>query len=195
MGFTFEDSTHTYRLDGRVIPSVSKIMEPLSSAVYGGVNPSVLASAAYRGTVIHEAIENYITFGEEVIDREYAGYFDAFRDWHDKYSPKAILIEERMYHPMLFYAGTLDLVCQIGEDLCLVDYKSSSKAIDKNYRVQLEAYRKMLEYKGYYITKKMVLHLKNIGKYEEHIYPVQDAEAWRVFGSLLNIYSYANNGK
>ena len=34
MGLEFEEGTHTYRLDGQELPSVSKIMEPLTKAAY-----------------------------------------------------------------------------------------------------------------------------------------------------------------
>ena len=33
-GLEFDDATHTYRLDGLVIPSVSAILGPLSKAKY-----------------------------------------------------------------------------------------------------------------------------------------------------------------
>ena len=35
-GLEFDDPTHTYRLDGLIIPSVSAILGPLSKAKYSG---------------------------------------------------------------------------------------------------------------------------------------------------------------
>ncbi len=35
-GLEFDDATHTYRIDGLVIPSVSAILGPLSKAKYAG---------------------------------------------------------------------------------------------------------------------------------------------------------------
>lgn len=60
---TFEDSTHTYRLNGIVIPSVSTLMEPLTAAKYKGISEATLDRAADKGTSVHNAIENYIKFG------------------------------------------------------------------------------------------------------------------------------------
>lgn len=187
---TFEAGSHTYRLDGKEIPSVSKILEPLSRAAYGDVNPVVLNMAASRGTDIHQAIEDYNLFGEYSVSDEYEGYMDAYLKWYSLRNPEVIKTEIRVYHSVLLYAGTADLICKIGEDICLVDYKTSSKVQDKIYRVQLEAYRQALERFGVSITRKMVLHLKNDGSFEEVLYPVSDMEAWRVFGSLKTIYDY-----
>ena len=191
MGLTFEERTHTYRLDGRVLPSVSQLLEPLSGAEYSNIPASVLSAAADRGTEIHRAIENYIIFGEENIAGGYINYLEAFEDWFYKNKPEVICTERQMYHPVLLYAGTPDLICRTGDDVCLVDYKSSSKVIDKVYRVQMEAYRQMIERNmDVFITKKILLHLKNSGNYEEILYPAVDTEAWRVFGALRTIYAY-----
>lgn len=187
---TFEAVTHTYRLDGKEIPSVSKILEPLSRLAYGDVNQYVLNMAAARGTDVHEAIEDYNLFGEYRISDEYEGYMQAYLKWYSLRNPEVIKTEVRIYHSLLMYAGTADLICRSGEDICLVDYKTSSKVLDKIYRVQLEAYRQALERFGFSITRKLVLHLKNDGSFEEVLYPVSDMEAWRVFGSLKTIYDY-----
>ena len=188
-GLTFEEGSHIYRLDGKEIPSVSKILSPLSKSAYDAIPMSVLNAAADRGTAVHEAIENFSLFGEECIYEEFKGYFDSYKDWFDKNNPEIMLSESKGYHPVMLYAGTIDCVCKIGDDVCLVDYKTSSRVLDKNYRIQLEAYRQILHIDGIEITKKMVLHLTPSG-WSEHLYKVNDAEAWRVFGALKCIYDY-----
>ena len=45
-GLEFDDRTHTYTLDGLVIPSVSAIMEPLSRVKYRGISERTLDRAA-----------------------------------------------------------------------------------------------------------------------------------------------------
>ena len=45
---TFEEGTHTYKLNGIEIPSVTTLMQPLSRKVYGDTDPDVLARAAAR---------------------------------------------------------------------------------------------------------------------------------------------------
>ena len=39
---TFDEATHLYRLRGAELPSVTTVMKPLSSEVYGGVDEWVM---------------------------------------------------------------------------------------------------------------------------------------------------------
>ena len=55
---TFDEATHLYRLNGAELPSVTTVMKPLSTEVYGGVDEWVMERAAGRGTAVHNAIEN-----------------------------------------------------------------------------------------------------------------------------------------
>ena len=63
----FCEKTHTYTVNGFVVPSVSEIMKPLSAAHYGGIDTDTLNKAANRGTIVHAAVENYLLFGIEDI--------------------------------------------------------------------------------------------------------------------------------
>lgn len=49
---TFDEATHLYRLRGAELPSVTTVMKPLSSEVYGGVDEWVMERAAGRGTAV-----------------------------------------------------------------------------------------------------------------------------------------------
>lgn len=71
---TFDDRRHIYRLKGIELPSVTQVMKPLSDETYRSVEPRVLNRAADKGTAVHNAIENYISFGIEDIDPEFSGY-------------------------------------------------------------------------------------------------------------------------
>lgn len=51
----FVDKTHTYSVNGIVIPSVSRVMEPLIEEKYRGIGKSTLDSAASKGTSVHNA--------------------------------------------------------------------------------------------------------------------------------------------
>ena len=39
---TFDEASHIYRLNGDIIPSVSKLMEPLKDQCYGGIRRRAL---------------------------------------------------------------------------------------------------------------------------------------------------------
>ena len=187
---TFEDMSHTYLLNGSEIPSVTTVMKPLSDFEYGGVDERTLEKAANRGTAVHNAIENWLKFGFDDLDPEYHGYMDGFLNWWNLRKPKLIASEVRTYHRLLNYAGTVDLVAEIDGEINLIDFKTTSRLIEKNCKVQLEAYSKAMESHGIDIQKKRILHLSHDGKWQEPEYPAKDAEAWRVFGSLKCIYDY-----
>lgn len=187
---SFDETTHIYRLDGVEIPSVSKLMEPLSQHEYGAINPAVLEAAAHRGTAVHNAIENYMKFGLLDISEDYQGYIDGFLAWWDLHHPEVIGSEVRTYHPLMRYGGTVDLIAKIDGDITLIDFKTTSRLVTKNCRVQLEAYSQALRVHGIDIQKKRILHLEKDGKWSEPEFQVKDIEAWKVFGALKCVYDY-----
>ena len=186
----FEDSTHTYRLDGIEIPSVSAIMGPLSAAKYRGISESTLDRAADRGTAVHNAIENYIKFEIDDVPPEHRGYFDAYLDWWNETKPEVVGSEVRVYHKIMRYGGTVDMLVYIGGKLTLVDIKTTAALSDMTCGVQLEAYSQCLKSLGITIERKVILHLKKDGKYAVREYPANDATRWKVFGALKCVYDY-----
>lgn len=189
----FSDERHEYRVNGIKIPAVSAILEPLSSANYGTVSRSVLNRAAEKGTAVHNAIENWIKFGIEDIDPAWQGYFDAFLQWWAENVPEPLGSEVRIYHRLLMYAGTCDLIAVIDGKTVLVDYKTSAQVSAMVYGVQLEAYAQALEQLGVRIDRKLILHLKKDGTFAEHEFPAKDVERWRVFGCLKQVYDYIHS--
>ena len=107
-GLEFDDATHTYRLDGLVIPSVSAILGPLSKAKYAGISERTMDRAADKGTAVHNSIENWIKFEIEDIPPEHIGYFNAFRAWWDEFRPEVVGSEVRICHRLMRYGGTAD---------------------------------------------------------------------------------------
>lgn len=84
----------------------------------------------------------------EDITPKYAGYFRAFLSWWKTRKPEPLATERRVYHKVLLYAGTVDLICEIKGRLTLVDYKSSASVNSKLCGVQLEGYDRALESHG-----------------------------------------------
>jgi hypothetical protein len=197
---TFMESGHIYRLNKIVIPSVSAIMRPLITAVYSTVSEETLNRAANRGQQIHSAIERFLVDGVDYdIAPEYGKYFEAFKHWYYHAAPgttKSIEVygvECRIYHRVMRYAGTVDLLCNINGKLHLIDFKSSSKIENMLVRVQMSAYAKAFESHGIKVDKKQVVHLKKDGAVSVVDLPLVDTESWDVFGSLLNVYSFLKN--
>lgn len=189
-GLTFESDTHTYRLNSQIIPSVSAIMAPLSTERYKGINEATLNEAANKGTAVHNSIENWLEFGIDDIPPEHEGYFNGFRQWKAENLVYPVGTEVRAYHKLLRYGGTIDLLCYIGDELNLIDYKTTYAVSDMLCGVQLEAYSQILLSHGIKVDRKKILHLKKDGTFKVIEYPVADAERWRVFGSLKCVYDY-----
>lgn len=189
-GLEFEEQSHTYRLNGIVIPSVTTIMGPLNEEKYRGISESTLSNAADKGTAVHNSIENWIDFGFDDIPPEHRGYFDGFLDWWKKNEPTVIGTEIKGYHKTLRYGGTIDLLCIIKDEITLVDYKTTYAVSDMTFGVQLEGYAQILSSHGLKVQKKKILHLHSDRRYDEIEYPANDAERWRVFGSLKCVYDY-----
>lgn len=187
---TFEEKGHTYRIGEKILPSVSKVMEPLSMMYYGPVDSDVLNRAAERGTAIHQAIENYIKYGIEDIPSEYRGYFDAFKLWMKEMNPIILGTECKTYHKILQYAGTCDLPCIINGKTVCVDFKSSATINSMLTGVQLEAYSKAYKSHGFDFDEKAIVHLKKDGKYTHKTYKKNDVESWTVFGALITVNNH-----
>lgn len=186
----FDEASHTYKLNGVKIPCVSDIMEPLKNAHYSGISEVTLKKAAERGTILHNAIENWIKFGIEDVPQEYEGYFKCFLDFMKEKNPKILGSEVRMYHKLLKYSGTADLIADINGEITLIDYKSTSVISDMNCSVQLEAYAQALASHGIRIARKGILPLRKDGKSQIVEYPAKDARSWNVFAALKTVYDY-----
>lgn len=186
----FDEVPHVYTLNGTPIPSVTKIMEPLSNAEYGRIDSRTLDRAADRGTTVHNAIENWLKFGIEDEDPECLGYLKAFTAWWEEKKPDLVGSEIKTYHKLLKYAGTIDMLAYIDGELTLIDFKTTYRLIEKNCGVQLEAYSQALASHGVQVDKKMILHLKKDGKWDDIQFPAKDPKRWLVFGSLKNVYDY-----
>ena len=66
-GFTLEyiDDTHTYLVDGIIVPSITQLIKMKFKNKYDAVPKEVLKKAADKGTAMHLAIELYEKEGNE----------------------------------------------------------------------------------------------------------------------------------
>lgn len=192
---TFTESNHQYKLNEFIIPSVSEIMKPLSSAHYEKIDEETLNKAAERGTAVHEAVESYLLFGVEDINPCWQGYFNGFKEWIDSNDVVPVATEYRIYHKALAYAGTADCPCYVNGKLTIVDWKTTSVISKMLTRVQLEAYAKAFESHGIKFEQKIIVQATKDGKFREVVYGANDIESWKVFGELLDIHRYIKNNK
>lgn len=189
---TFDEASHIYRLNGDIIPSVSKLMEPLKDQCYGGISKRTLENAANKGSSVHNSIENWIKFGIDDIPSEHRGYFNGFMEWWKQYKPRVFGSEVRIYHKLMRYGGTIDLLCEIGGLLELIDFKTTYSLLEMACGVQLEAYSQALISHGITPQRKHILHLKKDGKWAFREFPAKDPARCRVVGALKCLYDYEN---
>lgn len=192
---TFEEASHTYRLDGLIIPSVTTVMKPLSEAYYGGIDAKVLGKAANRGSAVHSAIDIYAKFGVIDIEPELEGYFEAFLAWYKDYEVKPYATETKTYNRALLYAGTVDMSCSERGVDTMADFKTTASYSPMLCGVQLEAYERAQESHGIKYQNRAIIQLKKDGTYRRHTDFPPRVECWKVFNSLLNVSGFITKYK
>ncbi len=139
--------------------------------------------AADIGTSVHKYAERFLIDGDETPDPEdpaaHAGA-TAFREWFSQHKIQPISIERIIYSKRYFYAGTCDFYGYIDDELCVLDFKTSSN-IYPEMPLQLAAYaRALTEELGVTINTGYIVRLdKNKGT--PHSYKID----------LLDIYDQA----
>ena len=135
----YDDETHTYLVNGVIVPSVTQVMQVKFGNKYEGIRSEVLNRAAERGTAIHKAIENYCK-GMDDGSKEVHNFnflMNYYKIKPVKNEVPIILMVDNQ--PVI--AGRLDLVLQENDALCLADIKTTSQ-LDKEYLAyQLNLYR------------------------------------------------------
>jgi len=117
---TFDPATHTYRLYGRVIPSVTQVLDDLL--------PGWHADEWYlqRGTAVHACAAMIAQGIEFESDPAISGQVAACRQWFADVRPLVNYVERRVCSARHGYAGTLDMLAGIGAHLVVIDWKASA---------------------------------------------------------------------
>ena len=136
--FLFDEATHTYTLDGVVIPSVTEICAPITSGKYPPVG--VVQQAAARGTRVHELCALYdMDALPDEIEAELVGYVKPWAAFCRDYKPVWKHIELPLYgeiDPGQPFAGTLDRIGEIDGFTRVVDIKTAA-SLDRPAKVAL----------------------------------------------------------
>ena len=160
------DDTHTYLVDGIIVPSITQILKIKFKNKYDRVNEKVLNRASEKGTQVHEAIEKLCKTGEVEDLKEVKNFMFLKKQY------KFNTLDNEV--PIILFkddipvgAGRLDLVLEEKDKLGLGDIKRTS-VLDKEYLAyQLNLYR--LGYQQCYdkeITFLKGLHLReDVRKY------------------------------
>ncbi|HUS88024.1 MAG TPA: PD-(D/E)XK nuclease family protein [Desulfosporosinus sp.] len=179
--FTFDQTSHVYKLDGKILPSVTQILKKAGLTTdFSMVNPEVLENKRQIGIDVHE-LTQLIDMGVEV---EQVGYALSYMQFKKDTGFVPVEIELAVYSKLHGYAGTVDRVGLIKDKLSIVDLKTSA-TLDMLYMgPQTAAYEILYrEWSGYKKTMpRYILQLKPDGY---KLVPCKDKED-------TNIFLYAN---
>lgn len=144
--FTFDERFHVYRLNGEIIPSVTKIICTVAGRDLSHIPPEILKKATERGTAIHKEIETGVIQSVEA-------------KWIEQNIVRASCkFEQQFYHTIddFTYAGTADIVASD----TLFDIKTQKEADILSWALQLNLY-------NLFFKKKLlkVLHTPNTGNF------------------------------
>ena len=175
----YDDETHTYTYDNTVLKSVTEIASEICN-----INKRFFsAKAAADGTDIHSELARYYdpadVFCYEDFTMEKSKLMSTFLQ------PQPTFMTEVIVHNQdLNYAGTIDLVSIVGNDVKLiVDFKSGT--VSRKYcTVQLSLYKLALESIGYNCDDVTCLVISPKG--QTKIHPVSWEDAWNMAPSILD---------
>lgn len=134
------DETHTYLVDGVIVPSITQILKVKFGNKYNGVSKAVLNNAAKKGTEVHEVIENYCKTGEVKDLQEVKNFIFLQKQYKFRVRKNEV--------PVILFkgdkpigAGRFDLELEISNSVGGGDIKRTA-TLDKEYLAyQLNIYR------------------------------------------------------
>ena len=125
---TFIEESHTYLLNGVIVPSVSDILHFIFPDKYKGVSEITLSNKARYGTIVHEYIEKFengkldnlpdLDIYQQMSIKQYMR-IKAKKDID-------VLEQEKMIHFEDKYAGRFDMIANIKGKRSLCDIKTTA---------------------------------------------------------------------
>ena len=113
---TFDEEWHTYRVNGKIVPSVTRLLDDGS---YANVDQEILKRACERGTLIHKEIEMYLKHTEK-------GFTDEFQEFLYIYTTE----QEKFLEKAIFDIKTYAVASKKNREKCLKQEKMYAEAIE-----------------------------------------------------------------
>ena len=132
----YDDEWHTYRLNGKIIPSVTQLLD---DGEYDNVDKDLLKYASDKGKIVHKEIEIYLKTGN-------FGFSSEFYEFLNIYSTN----EELFNSTAIFDFKTYSVATSMNRFKCYQQVKMYAEAVK---------YLTGEEIKGYYLV-----HLPHNGK-------------------------------
>ncbi|MDE2469356.1 MAG: hypothetical protein KGL35_11580 [Bradyrhizobium sp.] len=186
-GLQFEEATHTYRLNGRKLPSVTAVIrDVLAPNEYANVPAHILKHAADRGKAVERMIELDLhdELDEDSLAPELLSYWQAWRAfpvraaWRDA----ECKFQGFVCHTERGYAGCYDLF--IPSERLLIDIKATAM-LPHTVGVQTAAYADAIGFDG--PLTRYCLHVKPDGC---RLHPLADKSESADFLAALRVYNW-----
>lgn len=135
----FDAEAHRYSLDGRILPSVTQVLDVLGA--YDGVPESMLKRARRIGQDVHTAIEliEEGTLDDASVEADTWEFVTQYSMWRARTRPVVLACEGMVFDDVFGFAGTIDLYAMIDGAPWLLDIKTPAQA-QRTWPLQLWAY-------------------------------------------------------
>lgn len=182
---TFDEATHTYRLLGAVVPSVTQILRPLVDL--SGIPSHVLEAKRQLGQDVHYACQllDENDLDEDSVEQRIEPYLQAYRKFKADTGAIVLQNEMRVAEPLLMFAGTLDRVMQINGAAWLVDLKTCIST-PMSVGPQTAGYMRALGDTG--VTHRGALRLRADGSYR--LDSLTSPNDWSAFMACLTLLRF-----
>lgn len=84
----YNDEWHTYRVNGKIVPSVTQILSEDNE--YVGIPIENLEYAIFKGNLVHKEIQEFLEKGKTGFTHEFWEFVKLYEGNQDKFSEKAI---------------------------------------------------------------------------------------------------------
>lgn len=196
---TFEPIGHCYRWNGKVVPSVTQLLDQCTDA-FAHVAEDVLEAAKDRGTYVHKLTEmsDLDELDDEVeCTKEHWPRLLAWRKFCADKGANWSEIETQGYSKRYGYAGTVDRRGKLerftGPTLWTIDVKTSESA-SRSWGLQTAAYRQIAveEDMQWALSRRACVRLLADGTYrfDEFTSP----KDWPAFAAILTFLDWKNHG-
>lgn len=189
MQLAFDKDQHAYTVNGRSVPSVTQVLQPLE--LLDGIPADVLEHARIRGQHVHEAMALLVreSLDWDSLDPELRPYIEGGKRFLDESGITVVASEYRVACAKLRLAGTLDLVGVLRNSEALLDFKATA-TLPKTVGPQTSAYERLYRSMLGGITRRRYCVLLKPGDYKLH--QLTDPADWSIFQSALNIHHWRN---
>lgn len=83
----YDDEWHTYKLDGKIIPSVTQLLD---DGEYSDVDKDILKYAQDKGKIVHKEIETYFKTGSMGFTSEFYSFLSIYKANEELFNSTAI---------------------------------------------------------------------------------------------------------